>query len=141
VKPALRAIDLAIRVNPLARVAWSVSAWVRAMNGEYETPIAHWAKAEMCSPLGASADQTNAGRALCCWMAGRYQKALSWAKISLERVPNNPGSLTAGLAAAAMLNDVVQARTISRALLEFYPEGSTSSPTRSAQAVGSASSR
>lgn len=126
VPAALRAVDLAIRVNPLARVAWTVSAWIRAMNGEYETPMAHWDRAEACSPLGGIADQTFSGRSLCCWMAGRHADALAWARRSLERVPSNPGALTAGIAAAADLGDLAAARALGRALLQHYPEGADS---------------
>jgi DNA-binding SARP family transcriptional activator len=127
VEPALRATDLAIRVNPLARIGWSVSAWIRAMNGEYETPMAHWEEAEKCSPLGASFDLINSGRALCCWMAGHYAQSLAWAKRSLERAPSNPGALTAGVAAAVMLDDREALREMAARLLQHYAEGADSS--------------
>lgn len=123
VDPALRAVDLAIRLNPLGRMAWTVSGWIRAMNGEFETPMAHWEQAERCSPLGASYDLINSGRALCCWMAGEYAQSLQWARRSLERVPSNPGALTAGVAAAARLGDRLALSDMSARLLQHYPAG------------------
>ncbi|MGE0829341.1 MAG: hypothetical protein AB7O04_08325, partial [Hyphomonadaceae bacterium] len=61
-----------------------------------------------------------------CWMAGRYEDALAWAKRSLERVPSNPGALTAAVAAAAMLEDQAALRSMSKKLLQHYPDGADS---------------
>ncbi|MBI1252228.1 MAG: hypothetical protein GC189_12245 [Alphaproteobacteria bacterium] len=126
VEPALRASELAIRLNPLALIVWNVNAWIRAMAGEVETPLERWDEAERCSPMGGSLDLVYSGRALCLWMAGRYDESLSWAKRSLERTPNNPGGLTAGLAAAAVLNDKDALQDFTARLMHHYPQGADS---------------
>lgn len=120
---ALQAADLAIRVNPAARLPWVVNGWIRAMMGEVEKPLEYWEIGEKRSPLGGNLDMIFAGRAFCFWMAERYEDALAWAKRSLERVPDNPGALTAGVAAAYMLNDAREVRQMSDRLLHQYPEG------------------
>jgi DNA-binding SARP family transcriptional activator len=123
VAAARRAIDMAVRVNPLARAAWNISAWTRMIAGEFDTPMEHWRRAEKCSPLGATADQINSGRSLCCWMAGRLDEAADWAQRSLSRAPNNPAALTVALAVAGEKNDVALARETSRLMLSYYPGG------------------
>lgn len=120
---ALRAVESATRFNPLGRVCWSASAWVRTMAGEYETPMRHWDNAERCNPLGAGIDQTFAGRALCSWMAGKHEEAAAWARRCLERAPNHAAGHLAAVAAAVELGRHEDARAAGAALLAAWPNG------------------
>lgn len=119
----LRAIDLAVRVNPLSRVAWAVSAWIHTMAGEYETPMQHWDAADRCNPLGAFDDQTSAGRALCAYLAGRLDEALMWAKRCLDRSPQDATGRAVSVAAAWEAGDAQLAQLQARRLLETHPRG------------------
>lgn len=120
-EPALRAVELATRINPLSRVAWSASAWVRAMAGETETPLQHWNNAERCNPLGSNIDTTHCGRAVCYWMAGRFEEAARSAKLGLDRQPSHPAGHMAAVAAAVDMKDEARIVEAARAMLRFYP--------------------
>ncbi|MEY4836161.1 MAG: hypothetical protein RLZZ475_20 [Pseudomonadota bacterium] len=121
-EPALRAVEMATRINPLSRVAWSASAWVRAMAGETETPLQHWNNAERCNPLGSNIDTTHCGRAVCYWLAGRFEEAASSAKLGLDRQPSHPAGHMAAVAAAMEMGDGARLAEATRAMLRFYPD-------------------
>src|SRR5262249_37167995 len=72
---AKRAVDMAMKVNPIARSAWNISAWIHGMEGHHEIAMEHFDKAQKFSPLGASLEQMNSGRALSCWLAQKYDEA------------------------------------------------------------------
>lgn len=122
-EPALHAVELATRLNPLSRIAWSASAWVRAMAGEVELPLQHWDNAERCNPLGANIDTTHCGRALCCWMAARYEAAEIWAKRGLDWQPGHPAGHMAATASAMELADYGRATARAHELLRYFPLG------------------
>lgn len=121
-EPALRAVELATRLNPLSRIAWSASAWVRAMAGEVEAPLRHWDNAERWNPLGSNIDTTHCGRAICLWMAGRFEESAQSAKRGLERQPSHPAGHMAAVASAAALGDKRRTHEAARAMVEHYPD-------------------
>lgn len=120
-EPALHAVEMATRLNPLSRIAWSASAWVRAMAGETEAPLQHWNNAERCNPLGSNIDTTHCGRAICYWLAGRFEEAARSAKLGLDRQPSHPAGHMAAVAAAMGMKDRMQIAETARAMLRFYP--------------------
>ena len=118
----LRAVELATRLNPLSRIAWSLSAWIRAMAGEFETPMRHWDIAARCNPLESSIDHALAGRALCSWMAGRFEDAADAAKRALERQPSGVTAHMTAVAAAVALGDPAQIKAAVDAMTQSYPD-------------------
>jgi TolB-like protein/DNA-binding SARP family transcriptional activator len=120
---ALRAVDQAVRVNPLSRVAWSTSGWVRAMAGEVETPLQHFDRAEHCNPWGAHLDNVDGGRAFCLWQAGRHDDAIAAAERSIERLPGHVGAHTVAMASAMALGDEDGARNAARRFMGVFPDG------------------
>lgn len=120
---ALRAVDKAVRVNPLSRAAWSTSGWVRAMVGEVETPLQHFDRAEQCNPWGAQLDNVDGGRAFCLWQAGRHHEAISFAERSIERLPGHVGAHTVAMASALALGDEAGARNAAQRFLGIFPDG------------------
>jgi tetratricopeptide (TPR) repeat protein len=120
---AKRAVEMAMKVNPIARSAWNISAWIHAMEGHHEIAMQRFEKAEKYSPLGANLEQMNSGRALSCWLAEKYEEAAEWARQALERGPNNPGALTVAVAVAGQLNDPEAAREAVRLMTAYYPTG------------------
>jgi DNA-binding SARP family transcriptional activator len=125
---ALRAVDLAVRLNPLARVVWNSSAWVRTYCGEYEAPMAHWAKADACNPLEMWMDAVDCGRALCCWFAGRYEDAARFAASGLERAPSNAAGLSVLLACAVAAEDKPAIATSAARLRAHHPDAHANPP-------------
>jgi DNA-binding SARP family transcriptional activator/TolB-like protein len=128
---ALRAVDKAVRVNPLSRVAWSTSGWVRAMAGEVETPLQHFDRAEQCNPWGAHLDNVDGGRAFCLWQACRYREAIACAERSIERLPGHVGAHTVAMASAMALGDDAGARSAARRFLGIFPDGPKTGAIRS----------
>ncbi len=120
---ALRAVEQAVRVNPLSRVAWSTSGWVRAMAGEVEAPLQHFDRAERCNPWGAHLDNVDGGRAFCLWQAGRYPEAIAAAERSIERLPGHVGAHTIAMACAVAQADWAGARDHAGRFLAIFPEG------------------
>jgi DNA-binding SARP family transcriptional activator/TolB-like protein len=128
---ALRAVDQAVRLNPLSRVAWSTSGWVRAMAGEFETPLQHFDRAEHCSPASVHLDNVDGGRAFCLWQAGRHHEAMASAERSIERLPGHVGAHTVAMAAAMALGDGPAARKAARRFLGIFPYGPETSAIQS----------
>lgn len=120
---AMRAVDRAVRLNPLSRIAWSASGWILAMAGEFERPMEHWDRAERCNPLVTGSDQAYAGRALCCWLHGRHEEARTWAARCLALSPDHPGGLLADIAAKRSLGDHEGARSSTDRFKRHYPAG------------------
>jgi TolB-like protein/DNA-binding SARP family transcriptional activator len=120
---ALRAVEQAVRVNPLSRVAWSTSGWVRAMAGEVETPLQHFDRAERCNPWGAHLDNVDGGRAFCLWQAGRLAEAIACAERSIERLPGHVGAHAVAMVAALARGDEAEARAAAMRFLAIFPDG------------------
>lgn len=119
---ALRAVELATRLNPLSRIVWSASAWIGAMAGEFERPISHWNNAERCNPLGSNIDTTESGRALCYWMTGKFVEAAAAAKRAIDRQPSHPGGHMAAVASAVEQGQAERIKTAVAAMLRYFPD-------------------
>jgi TolB-like protein/DNA-binding SARP family transcriptional activator len=119
----LRAIQRATIINPLSLVTWTASAWVHGMNGDYAIAQEHWNLAEACNPQQANIDTIWAGRAICYWLAGQYEKAAIWAKRTLEHAPTFPVGLMVGLASAASLKRDEDIKLSAERLLKVFPMG------------------
>jgi TolB-like protein/Tfp pilus assembly protein PilF len=128
---ALRAVEKAVHVNPLSRVAWSTSGWVRAMAGEVETPMQQFDRAEQCNPWAAHLDNVDGGRAFCLWQAGRHEEAIACAERSIERLPGHVGAHTVAMASAVALGDDAGARNAARRFLGIFPDGPNTSAIQS----------
>jgi TolB-like protein/Flp pilus assembly protein TadD len=134
----LRAIELATRLNPLSRIAWSASAWIRTMAGETEAPLIHWDHADRCNPLGSGIDHSDHGRALCHWMAGRLTEAMEAASRGIVRQPTHPVAHMVAVAAAVEQGrgELIDASV--KAMLRYFPDAPdspimASMPIRSAE--------
>lgn len=119
----LRAIEQAVRANPLSRVAWSTSGWVRAMAGEPDTPLDHFERAERCNPDDAHLDNVDGGRAFCHWLAGRHHEAALFAERTVQRLPGHVGGHVVAMAAAIALGNMAQARAAAQRFLKVFPLG------------------
>lgn len=119
----LRATAQAVRANPLSRVAWSTSGWIRAMAGEPEEPLMHFDRAEQCDPDDAHLDNVDGGRAFCHWLAGRHDAALQFAERALQRLPGHVGGHVVAMAAGVASGDKAQARSAAQRFLKVFPLG------------------
>lgn len=119
----LRAAEQAVRANPLSRVAWSTSGWVRAMAGEPDAPLVHFDRAEHCNPDDAHLDNVDGGRAFCHWLAGRHAEAAFHAERAVQRLPGHVGGHVVAMAAAIAAKDTDQARRMAQRFLKVFPLG------------------
>lgn len=120
---ALAAVAKAVHVNPLSRVAWSTSGWVRAMAGETDAPLSHFDRAERYDPQAAHLDNVEGGRAFCHWTAQRYDDALSCAERAIALLPGHVGAHAIAMASAMALADAQTARAAAQRFLETFPAG------------------
>lgn len=120
---ALRATEQAVRANPLSRVAWSTSGWVRAMAGDPDTPLEHFDRAEHCNPDEAHLDNVDGGRAFCHWLAGRHEEAALYADRTVQRLPGHVGGHVVAMAAAIAQGNPAQARAAAHRFLKVFPLG------------------
>ncbi len=119
----LRAAEQAVRANPLSRVAWSTSGWIRTMAGEHETPLVHFDRAEQCNPDDAHLDNVDGGRAFCHWLAGRYDDAVIYAERAVQQLPGHVGGHVVAMAAALMAGRIDEAGIAAQRFLKVFPLG------------------
>lgn len=127
----LRASAQATRANPLSRVAWGTSGWIRAMAGEPDTPLAHLDRAEACDPDDANLDNVDGGRAFCHWLAGRHAAAAAAAERSLRILPGHVGAHVVAMAAALGAGRRDEARAAAQRFLGVFPQGAATPAIRS----------
>ncbi|MGH8822676.1 MAG: winged helix-turn-helix domain-containing tetratricopeptide repeat protein [Rhodoferax sp.] len=84
---ALRALDLALVLNPNSMTALNSSGWVHAYVGDTETAFAHLNRAMHLNPLDPEIGYALAGLAFVHLVAGRYEEALRSARRALLEFP------------------------------------------------------
>jgi TolB-like protein/Tfp pilus assembly protein PilF len=115
-------IDRALALNPNLARAWNYSGWVRIWLGEPEIAVENLERAMRLSPLDPAFHAMQAAMASAHFVAGRYDKAASWAEKALREQPNNLdviGSLALSLALAGKLD---AARATMANLIRLSPE-------------------
>lgn len=120
----LPAADRALKLNGNDPVALISAAWIRATAGEYDMPMALFARAAELSPLPETENgNIHAGRAMCCLIAGRYADARHWADEALALSPGHPSALFSGTAAASGLGDRDDAQRRATLFTRLIPTG------------------
>ncbi len=120
----LPAVDRALRLNPNDPVVLISAAWIRATAGEHDGPMALFDRAARLNPLpDAENGNIQAGRAICCLVAGQYPEALRWADAALALAPLHPSALFSATAAAAALGDPDAAQRRAAAFTRLIPQG------------------
>ena len=91
----------ALLINPNLAAAWLYSGWAKVWLGEPDQAIEHFAHAIRLSPIDPPLFLMQLGTAHSHFFVGRYDEALSWAKMALRELPDSHAALRAAAASCA----------------------------------------
>jgi len=114
-------IARALTLDPNLAAAWHSSGWVRIYLGEPETAIEHIEHAMRLSPLDPLFFGMLNGMAAAHFLAGRYDKASSWAEKALRDHPNYLPALRMSAASNALAGRLAHAQKAMARMRQFDP--------------------
>ena len=114
-------LDRALLINPNLASGWSYSGWVKLWLGEPNRAIDHFAHAMRLSPMDLGLASMQAGTAHAHFFAGRYDEALTWAKMALREMPDGHFALRSAAASCALAGRDEEAKRLMARLLEIDP--------------------
>jgi adenylate cyclase len=114
-------LDRALLINPNLAAAWLYSGWAKVWLGEPDQAIEHFAHAIRLSPIDPALFLMQLGTAHSHFFVGRYDEALSWAKMALREVPDSHAALRAAAAICAAAGRDEEAKKLMARLLEIDP--------------------
>jgi TolB-like protein/DNA-binding winged helix-turn-helix (wHTH) protein/Tfp pilus assembly protein PilF len=115
-------LERALLINPNLASGWASNGWVKVWLGEPDRAIESFAHAMRSSPLDphlAFFMQQGIGHAH--FFAGRYDEALTWAKMALRELPDGYAALRVGAASCALTGRAEEAKRLMARLLEIDP--------------------
>ena len=114
-------LDRALLINPNLAVGWINSGLVKVWLGEPDRAIEHFAHAMRLSPIDPLIFAMQEGMAHAHFFAGRYDEALSWAKMALRELPDSHAGLRIAAASCALAGRDEEAKKLMARLLEIDP--------------------
>ena len=114
-------IDQALSLDPNLAWGWLFSAWVNIWSGEPEEGIKQVEHAMRLSPHDPHVFNMQSALALAHFLAGRYDEALSWARIALRAHHHPPLAAGVAAASAAYLGKEEEAHEEMSRLLKLNP--------------------
>src|SRR5262245_6052876 len=128
-------LDRALLINPNSAWGWFLGGWAKVYLGEPDRAIERFAHAMRLSPIDPALFLMQAGTAQAHFVAGRYDEALSWAKMALREqgdawpgsTPVHPGrpdshiALRFAAASCALAGRNEEAKSLIARLLEIDP--------------------
>jgi TolB-like protein/Tfp pilus assembly protein PilF len=114
-------LDRALSINPNLASGWSYSGMVRVWLGDPDRAIEHFARAMRLSPINPLTWLMQEGMAHAHFFAGRYDEALTWAKMALRELPDSRAALRIAAASCALAGRDEEAKTLMARLLEMDP--------------------
>lgn len=81
-------IDRAMLLNPNLASAWFLGGFLRALNGEPDSALEHFAHAVRLSPLDPEMFRVQVGMALAHFFAGHLDSAVAWAEKAAGNLPS-----------------------------------------------------
>lgn len=103
-------LDRALILNPNLAAAWFLGGFLRALRGEPDVAIEHFARAMRLSPLDPETYRMQAGMALAHLFARRYDTASSWAEKAVRDLPSFLMVVAVAAASHALAGRTVEAR-------------------------------
>jgi TolB-like protein/class 3 adenylate cyclase len=113
--------DQAVVLNPNLAMAWLLSGYLKALLGEHEMAIEHFARAMRLSPLDPEVFVAHLGLAAAHLFDGRYDEASSWAEKALRQRPNSAGAARVAAASHAFAGRLEQAQKAMARLRQIDP--------------------
>ena len=108
-------------MNPNLAMAWFASGWVKVWLGEPDRAIERFAHAMRLNPVDPTIFGMQEGTAHAHFFAGRYDEALSWAKMALRELPDSHAALRIAAASCALVGRVEEAKSLTARLLQIDP--------------------
>lgn len=114
-------IDRALVLNANLAVAWGYSSWAKACLGEPDEAVEHAALAMRLSPLDPRLFAWQFCTALAHFCGGRYDNAVSWARMSLLSQPNYASAMRVIAASHALAGRLGKAQEMVARLRVLNP--------------------
>jgi TolB-like protein len=116
-----RFIDRAIELNSNLAVAWFHSGWLRVWLGDPDVAILHFARFQRMSPVDPMLIRMNSGIAFAHVLAGRYDKATSYAEQALSENPKSHQALRMAAVGHALSGRIAKAQQVMDRLHQIDP--------------------
>src|SRR5262245_3932579 len=114
-------LDRALLINPNLASGWFCSGWVKVWLGEPDRAVEHFAHAMRLNPIDPALFAMQGGIAHAHFFAGRYDEAVSWAKMALRELPDSHAALRIGAASCALAGRDEEAKRLVARWLEIDP--------------------
>ena len=114
-------LDRALLINPNLAWGWTYSGVVKVWLGEPDRAVEHFAHAMRLNPLDPRIFFMQQGIAYAHFFAGRYDEALSWAKMALREQPVSHPALRVAAASCALAGRDEETKRLMARLLEIDP--------------------
>ena len=85
---ALRAVEIALSINPNLQTVQSIAGWINTYNGQAQTALSHFDKAEHLNPMAPEIGYTLSGKAYAFLHLQRYPEALAVVRRALLEFPD-----------------------------------------------------
>ena len=114
-------LDGAISVGPSCALAWGYSSITRGYLGDIAESVRRAEYAMRLSPVGPDAYWFEHFLAQAYYLAGRYEEAANWGRLSARRVERNTANLRCLIVSLVALGEVSEARHFTQHLLSITP--------------------
>jgi adenylate cyclase len=114
-------LNRALAVGPSCAWAWGYSSLTSGYLGDYETAVARAENAVRLSPIGPDAFWLEHYLSQAYYLAGRYEDAVGWGRMSAAHAGANTSNLRSLIASLVALGEVDEARTVAERLLQLVP--------------------
>lgn len=115
-------LDRALAVGSSCAVAWGYSSLTRGYLGDYAEAVARAEKAVRLSPLGPDAFWFEHFLSQAYYLAGRYQEATAWARMSDAHNSANTANQRCLVASLVAIGELDEARNVAERMLKLVPE-------------------
>src|SRR5262245_4728441 len=112
-------LDQGLSVSPNLAVGWFSGGWIKVWLGEPDRAIERFAHGMRLSPIDPRAGFMQVGMAHAHFFAGRYDEAVSWAKMALRERPDSHAALRIAAASCALAGPDEEAKNVTARLLEI----------------------
>jgi adenylate cyclase len=108
-------------VGPSCALAWGYSSLTSGYQGDYPTAVARAERAVRLSPLGPDAFWFEHFLSQAYYLVGRYEDAVSWARMSDAHNSANTANLRCLITSLVALGELDEGRQVGRRLLLLAP--------------------
>lgn len=115
-------LERAIVAGPSCASAWAYSGLTCGYLGDTATAIARTEKAVRLSPVGPDAYWLEHFLSQSYYLAGRFEDAISWARMSAAHVSANASNLRCLTAALVAVGHMEEARSAARRIVRLVPD-------------------